>query len=224
MRKLGHGIGILGVAIAAAACGTSGSGTTAPPAVPLQSAAADHARLTQMLLRLDDLGPNWRQDKPSDTPSKCDPEPKDVTITAGSWKSHGVNLSYGTSTEIHSDAIVFASERDAQKTIALYTAPSVMRCLKHQFQKALRNGSVQLRGVHLSRLNRHSVGDQTAGIRITLNLAKGRQPYQYFLDTFFIRQDRAVGMFSYGAAFKPAPSSTEDALADAIAQRGAFSS
>ena len=80
MRRIGQALGILGVALAAAACGSSGSGTVpTQPAAPLQGAAADHMRLDMMRLRLDDLGPNWRRESAalgSSDSSKCDPRPK----------------------------------------------------------------------------------------------------------------------------------------------------
>ena len=147
MRRLGQAIGILGVAIAAAACGARASGTIpSAPAAPLQSAAADHMRLDMMRLRLDDLGPNWRREAPvapsPTTSSKCDPRPSDVKITAGSWKSRGVSYGYGTTAQIHSDAIVFATPADAQKTVAAYMAPSVIRCLTRE----LREGVPRLQG------------------------------------------------------------------------------
>jgi hypothetical protein len=223
VRRIGLAIGILGVAAATAACGSSGGTVPSAPAAPLSSAAADHMRLDMMRLRLDDLGPNWRTDKSSSSHSKCEPHPKNVTITAGSWKSHGVDFANGISTEVHSDAIIFATPADAQKTVAAYTAPSVMRCLEHRFTKAFRTGKdVKLRSVHTSALHRKRVADQFAGFRLTLNLAKDGHRYQYFLDTFFIRQDRAVAEFMYGNAFESPPSGTEDTLANAIAQRGAL--
>jgi len=107
MRRLGQAIGILGVAITAAACGSSGGGTIpSAPATPLQGAAADHMRLDMMRLRLDDLGPNWQRQAPSSeskTSSKCDPRPRDVKITAGNWKSRGVSYGFGTTAQIHSE-------------------------------------------------------------------------------------------------------------------------
>jgi hypothetical protein len=172
--------------------------------------------------RLDDLGPNWQHDKPSSTHSKCDPRPKNVTITAGSWRSHGVDFANGIATEIHSDAIVFATPADAQKTVAAYTSSGVMRCLEQRYHKALRDGDVKLRSVHTSVLHRRQVADQLAGFRLTLNLAKAGHRYQYFLDTFFIRQDRAVAELMYGNPYEPAPSSTEYTPANAVAQRGAL--
>jgi hypothetical protein len=147
-----------------------------------------------------------------------------VRITAGSWKSRGVSYAYGTSTEIHSDAIVFATPDDAEKTVAVYTAPRVVGCLKHAFQRAFRNGkSVDLRRISTSVLHRHRVADDLAAFRLTFKLAKDGRAYKYFLDTFFIRQDRAVAEFIYGQAFQPAPSRAEDLLARTIAQRGALS-
>jgi hypothetical protein len=105
MRRIRQTLGILGVALAAAACGSSGGGTVpTQPAAPLQSAAADHMRLDMMRLRLDDLGPNWRRESEalgSSDSSKCDPRPTDVKITAGSWKSRGVSYGFGTTAQIH---------------------------------------------------------------------------------------------------------------------------
>jgi hypothetical protein len=228
MRRIGQTLGILGVALAAAACGSSGSGTIpTQPAAPLQSAAADHMRLDMMRLRLDDLGPNWRRESAalgaSDS-SKCDPRPKDVKITAGSWKSRGVSYGFGTTAQIHSDAIVFASVADAQKTLAANMKPSVIQCVKRELVKEFRSekSSVKLLGISTSVLHPHPVGDQLSGIRLKLNLAKGKQPFKFFLDAFIVRQDRALAEFSYMNAFRPVPSSTELTLAQAIAQRGAL--
>ncbi len=222
MRRIGLAVGILCVVAAAAACGSSGSGTVPTQSASPSSPAADHMRLQMMRLRLDDLGPNWQYDKSSSTHSKCDPRPENVTITAGSWKSHGVDFANGIATEIHSDAIVFATPTDAQRTVAAYTSSSVMRCLERRYHKALRTGDVKLRSVHTSVLHRRQVADGFAGFRVTLNLAKAGRRYQYFLDTFFIRQDRAVAEFMYGNPYEPASSSTEYTLANAVAQRGAL--
>jgi hypothetical protein len=227
MRRLGQAIGILGVAIAAAACGSSGSGTVpSAPAAPLQSGAADHMRLNMMRLRLDDLGPNWRREAPalqSDETSKCDPHPHGVKITAGSWKSRGVTYAYGTTAQVHSDAIVFASPADAQKTVDAYMAPSVIRCLSRELRKEFRGSkSVKLLGMTTSTLRRHRVADELSGFRVTLNLAKGKHVFKFFVDGFMVRQDRAVAQFSYMNAFQPAPTGTEYTLAEAIAQRGAL--
>jgi hypothetical protein len=225
MRRIGLAVGILGVAAAAAACG-SGSGTVpSEPAAPLTSAAADHVRLDAMRLRLEDLGPNWRREAPSSSTSKCDPHPKDVKITAGSWKSRGVDFGFGTTAQIHSDAIVFASAADAQKTVDANMKASVIRCVKHELTKDFRKHakSVKLLGVSSSILRRHRVGDGLAGIRLTLNLAHGKKQYKFFLDAFLVRQDRALAEFTYMNAFQPAPASTEYGLAETIAQRGALS-
>ena len=226
MRRIGLAVGILGVAAAAAACG-SGSGTVpSQPAAPLTSAAADHVRLDAMRLRLEDLGPNWRHEAPSSDSesSKCDPRPKDVKITAGSWKSRGVDFGFGTTASIHSDAIVFASAADAQKTVDANMSGKVIQCvereLKSQFKKAK---SVKLLGISSSVLHRHPVGDGYSGIRLTMNVAKGKKVYKFFFDAFLVRQDRALAEFTYMNAFQPADSSTEDGLAETIAQRGALS-
>jgi hypothetical protein len=223
MRRLGLTIGLLGVAAAAAACGSSGAGTVpSQPAAPQDQAAVDHMRLKMMRLRLDDLGPNWRRDTPSDSSSKCESHPKNVTITAGQWKSKGVSYANGISTEIHSDAIVFATPEDAQKTVAHYTGASMRACLRREIRKALRHSDVKLRSATTSTLHRGQVADEFAGFRLTLNLEKGEKYYQYFFDTFFIRQDRAVAEFMYGSPYQPAPSGTEITLAKTIAQRGAL--
>jgi hypothetical protein len=225
MRRIGLAVGILGVAAAAAACG-SGSGTApSQPAAPLTSAAADHVRLDAMRLRLEDLGPNWRREAPSSSTSKCDPRPKDVKITAGSWKSRGVDFGFGTTAQIHSDAIVFASAADAQKTVDANMKASVIRCVEHELTKDFRKNakSVKLLGVSSSILRRHQVGDGLSGIRLTLNLAHGKKQYKFFLDAFLVRQDRALAEFTYMNAFQPAPTSTEYGLAETIAQRGALS-
>jgi hypothetical protein len=225
MRRFGQAVGILGVAAAAAACG-SGSGTVpSQPAAPLTSAAADHVRLDAMRLRLEDLGPNWRTEAPSSSSSKCDPHPKDVKITAGSWNSRGVDFGFGTTAQIHSDAIVFASAADAQKTIDANMRASVIQCVKHELTKHFRKsaGSLKLLGVTSSVLRRHQVGDGFSGIRLTLNVAKGKKVYKFFFDAFLVRQDRALAEFTYMNAFQPAPTSTEYGLAKTIAQRGALS-
>jgi hypothetical protein len=224
MRRLGLTLAILGVVAAAAACGSSGSGTVpSQPAAPLSGAQADHERLQMMRLRLDDLGPNWQHDKPSDVSAMCHRHPKDVTVTAGSWKSRGVSYSYTRSIEIHSDAIVFATPADAEKTVAASTSPSVLRCLRREFQKAFRSGNdITLRGVSTRVLHRHAVADELAGFRVTVNLSRFGSGYRYFLDTFVVRQGRAVGEFTYGSALQPAPSSFEATLVRAIAQRGAL--
>ena len=226
MRRIGQTLGILGVALAAAACGSSGGGTIpTQPAAPLQSAAADHMRLDMMRLRLDDLGPNWRRESPADGSSKCDSHPKDVQITAGSWKSRGVYYGFGTTAQVHSDAIIFATAADAQKTLDANMKPSVVRCLKHELVKQFRTdkGSLKLLGISTSVLRRHPVADQLSGIRLTLNLAKGTHPFKFFVDALLVRQGRALAEFSYMNAFHPVPSSTEYTLAQAIAQRGALS-
>jgi len=224
MRRIGLALGILGVLAAATACGSSGSGAVpSQPALP-SSPAADHMRLDMMRLRLDDLGPNWQRQAPSkDTStSKCDKHPKDVTITAGGWKSRGVDYGYGTTAQVHSDAIVFATAADAQKTIAAYMKPSTVTCMKHEVVRQFKNGKVKLLGVSSSVLRRHLVGDQFQGLRLTLNLAKGKSQFKLFIDAFMVRQDRALAEFSYMNAFRPAETSTEYTLAEAIAQRGAL--
>ena len=179
-----------------------------------------------MRLRLDDLGPNWRRESPSlqtDDSSKCDPHPHGVKITAGSWKSRGVSYGYGTTAQVHSDAIILATPADAQKTVDAYMAPSVIRCLSHELRKEFRGSkSVKLLGITTSTLRRHRVGDELSGFRVTLNLAKGKHVFKFFVDGFMIRQDRAVAQFSYMNAFQPAPTATEYTLAEAVAQRGAL--
>jgi hypothetical protein len=225
MRRIGQTLVILGVALAAAACGSSGGGTVpTQPAAPLQSAAADHMRLDMMRLRLDDLGPNWQRQSPSSSTSKCDPRPKDVTITAGSWKSRGVSYGFGTTAQVHSDAIVFATVADAQKTLDANMKPSVVRCVKRELVKQFRSGkgNLKLLGISTSVLRRHRVADQLSGIRLTLNLEKGNHPFKFFVDALIVRQDRALAEFSYMNAFRPVPSGTEYTLAQAIAQRGAL--
>lgn len=224
MRRIGQTLGILGVAIAAAACGSSSGGTVpTQPAAPLTSAAADHARLDMMRLRLEDLGPNWQRQAPSSSSSKCDPHPKDVKITAGSWKSRGVDFGFGTTAQIHSDAIVFATVADAQKTVDANMQASTVQCVKHQLTKQIKDQkSVKLLGISSSVLRRHRVGDGLSAIRLTLNLAKGKHQFKLFLDAFLVRQDRAVAEFTYMNAFQPAPTSTEYTLAETIAQRGAL--
>jgi hypothetical protein len=227
MRRLAQAIGIFGVAIAAAACGSSGSGTIpSAPATPLQGAAADHMRLDMMRLRLDDLGPNWQRQAPSSeskTSSKCDPRPRDVKITAGNWKSRGVSYGFGTTAQVHSDAIVFATPADAQKTVDAYMAPSVIRCVTRELHREFRGSKhVKLLGITSSVLRRHRVADELAGFRVTLNLAKGKRFFKFFIDGFLVRQDRAVAEFSYMNAFQPPSTGTEYTLAQAIAQRGAL--
>ena len=225
MRRLGQALGILGVAAAAAACGSGGSSTVpSQPAAPLTSAAADRMQLDAMRLRLEDLGPNWRREAASSSTSKCDPHPKGVKITAGSWKSRGVDYGFGTTAQIHSDAIVFASAADAQKTVDANMKASVIQCVKHeltqQFRKTAR--SVKLLGITSSVLRRHKVGDGLSGIRLTLNVSKGKKLYKFFVDAFLVRYNRALAEFTYMNAFQPAPTSTEYGLAETIAQRGAL--
>jgi hypothetical protein len=226
MRRLGLAIGILGVTVSAAACGTSGSGTIpSAPAAPLQSAAADHMRLSMMRLRLDDLGPNWRTVRPDrdNESSKCNPRPN-VDITAGSWKSHGVSYAYGTTAAIESDAMVFATTADAQKTVDAFMKPSVVACFKREIKSEFHGKSnIKLRGISTGVLHRHKVGDGLTGFRVTLNLGKDGHPFMFFVDFVLVRQDRAVGEFSYMNAFQPASTGTEYTLAEAIAQRGALS-
>ena len=226
MRRIGMALGILGVVAAAAACGSSGSGTVPTQSASPSSPAADHMRLDMMRLRLDDLGPNWQRQAPSkDTStSKCDQHPKGVTITAGGWKSRGVSYGYGTTAQVHSDAIVFATAADAQKTIAAYMKPSTVTCMKHELVSQFKDEKkVKLLGVSTSILRRHLVGDQFQGVRLTLNLAKGKAQFKFFIDAFMVRQDRALAEFSYMNAFRPAATGTEYTLAEAIAQRGALS-
>ena len=227
MRRLGQVLGIFGVAIAAAACGSSGGGTVpSAPGAPLQGAAADHMRLDMMRLRLDDLGPNWRREAPSSQSSdssKCDPHPHGVKITAGSWKSRGVSYAYGTTAQVHSDAIVVATPADALKTVDAYMAPSVIRCITHELRHEFhRSKDLTLLGITTSVLRRHRVADELSGFRVTLNLAKGKRFFKFFIDGFMVRQDRAVAQFTYMNAFQPAQTGTEYTLAEAIAQRGAL--
>jgi hypothetical protein len=183
-------------------------------------------RLNMMRLRLDDLGPNWQRQAPSSeskTSSKCDPRPSDVKITAGNWKSRGVSYGFGTTAQVHSDAIVFATPADAQKTVDAYMAPSVMRCLTRELHREFRGSrDVKLLGITSSVLRRHRVADELAGFRVTLNLAKGKRFFKFFIDGFMVRQDRAVAEFSYMNAFQPPATGTEYTLAEAIAQRGAL--
>lgn len=224
MRRPGLVVGILGVAAAAAACG-SGSGTVpSQPAAPLTSAAADRVQLDAMRLRLEDLGPNWQREAPSSSTSKCDPRPKDVKITAGSWKSRGVDFGFGTTGQIHSDAIVFASAADAQKTVAANMKSSVIHCVERELTKQFRKTAktVKLLGISSSVLRRHQVGDGLSAIRLTLNLAKGKTKFRFFVDAFLIRENRALAEFTYMNAFQPAPTSTEYGLAETIVQRGAI--
>ena len=81
---------------------------------------------------------------------------------------------------------------------------------------------MKLLGISTSVLRRHRVGDQLPGFRLTLNLAKGKRPFKFFIDGFMVRQDRALAEFSYMNAFQPAATGTEYTLAEAIAQRGAL--
>ena len=224
MRRLGQAVGILGVAVAAAACGSGGSGTIpSQPAAPLSSKAADRVQLDAMRLRLEDLGPNWRREAASSSSSKCDPHPKDVQITAGNWKSRGVDFGFGTTGQIHSDAIVFASAADAEKTVAANMQASTVRCVKHELTKQFNHEkSVKLLGISSSVLRRHQVGDGLSAIRLTLNLAKGKTKFKFFVDAFLIRENRALAEFTYMNAFQPAETSTEYTLARTIAQRGAI--
>jgi hypothetical protein len=224
MRRLGQVLGIFGVAIAAAACGSSGGGTVpSAPAGPVSSAAADHMRLDMMRLRLDDLGPNWRHLAPSSPSEKCDPHPKDVQITAGSWKSRGVDFGYGTTAQIHSDAIVFASAADAQKTVDANMKASTIQCVKHELSKQFKGSKhIKLLGISTSVLRRHKVADGMSGIRLTLNLAEAKEKYKFFVDAFLVQEDRALAEFTYMNAFRPAQTSTEYTLAETIAQRGAL--
>lgn len=223
MRRLGQAIGILGVVAAAAACGSSGSGTIPSQSTALTGAAADHTRLDAMRLRLDDLGPNWRRLAPSKSTSKCDPHPKDAKISAGNWNSRGVDFGFGTTAQIHSDAIVFASAADAQKTVDANMQASTIQCVKRELTKQFKDEkSVKLLGISTSVLRRHRVADGLSGIRLTLNLAKGKTKFRFFLDAFLVRQDRALAEFTYMNAFRPAHTSTEYSLAEAIAQRGAL--
>ena len=223
MRRLGLAFGILGVAAAAAACGGGSSNVPSAPAAPLSSAEADHMRLDMMRLRLDDLGPNWRRLAPSSSSEKCDPHPKGVEITAGSWRSRGVDFGYGTTAQIHSDAIVFSSAADAQKTVAANMKASTITCLKREITKQFNDEKhVKLLGISTSVLRRHKVADGLSGIRLTLNMAKGEQRYRFFVDAFLVQEDRALAEFTYMNAFRPAETSTEDTLAQTIAQRGAL--
>jgi hypothetical protein len=134
-------------------------------------------------------------------------------------------LRLGTTAQVHSDAIVFATVADAQKTLDANMQPSVVRCVKRELVKQFRsaNRGVTLLGISTSVLHRHRVGDELAGIRLTLNLAKGKHPFKFFVDALLVRQDRALAEFSYMNAFEPVSSSTEYTLAEAIAQRGALS-
>lgn len=226
MRRLGQILGILGVAIAAAACGASGGGTVpSQPASPLQGAAADHMRLDMMRLRLDDLGPNWRHQPPAaHQPNPCEPHPRNVEITAGNWKSRGVSFAFGTTAAIDSDAMVFATPADAQKTVAAYMDPSVTRCLERRVKKEFKDEKeVKLLGVSTSVLRRHKVADGLSGFRMVLNVDKGNRIYKLFIDYLMVRQDRALSEFSYSNWFSPVPISTEYTLANAVAQRGALS-
>jgi hypothetical protein len=225
MRRIGLALGILGMAAAAAACGSGSANVPSAPAAPLSSAAADHMRLDMMRLRLDDLGPNWRREAPSlsSSGSKCDPHPKDVQITAGSWKSRGVDFGFGTTAQVHSDAIVFASADDVQKVVDANLRPGVIRCVKREFTKQLRHEKhIKLLGISTTMLRRHKVADGLSAIRLTLNLAEGKKQFKFFVDAFLVQQDRALAEFTYMNAFRPAQTSTEYTLADAIAQRGAL--
>jgi hypothetical protein len=223
--RIGQALAFLGIVATAAACGSGSANVPSAPAAPLTGAAADHQRLDMMRLRLDDLGPNWRRQAPSlsSTSSKCDPRPKDVTITAGSWKSRGVDFGFGTTAQIHSDAIVFASPADVQKVVAANMSPGVIRCVKRQFTKQLRDEKeIRLLGISTTVLKRHRVADGLSAIRLTLNLAKGRRQFKFFVDAFLVQQDRALAEFIYMNAFRPAQTTTEYTLAEAIAQRGAL--
>jgi hypothetical protein len=225
MRRFGLALGILGVAAAAAACGSGSANVPSAPAQPLSGAAADHQRLDMMRLRLDDLGPNWRREAPSlsGSGSKCDPHPKDVTISAGSWKSRGVDFGFGTTAQVHSDAIVFASADDAQKVVAANMSAGVIKCVKRAFTKQLKGEkSFKLLGISTTVLRRHKVADGLSAIRLTLNLAKGKKQFKFFVDAFLVQQDRALAEFTYMNAFRPASTATEYTLAEAIAQRGAL--
>jgi len=120
-------------------------------------------------------------------------------------------------------AIVFATAADAQKTIAAYMKPSTVSCMKHELVTQFKDEKkVKLLGVSTSVLRRHLVGDQFRGVRLTLNLAKGKAQFKFFIDAFMVRQDRALAEFSYMNAFRPAATGTEYTLAEAIAQRGAL--
>ena len=223
MRRLGVAVGILGVAAAAAACGGGSSNVPSQPAAPLTSKAADRIQLDAMRLRLEDLGPNWRREAASSSTSKCDPHPKDVQITAGSWKSRGVDFGFGTTAQIHSDAIVFASAADAEKTVTANMQASTIQCVKRELTKQFKGEkSVKLLGISTSVLRRHKVADGLSAVRLTLNLAKGKAKFKFFVDAFLIRQHRALAEFTYMNAFRPAETSTEDTLAQTIAQRGAI--
>jgi hypothetical protein len=225
MRRLGQAIGILAATLAATACGSSGGGTVpSEPAAPLTGAAADHVRMTMMRLRLDDLGPNWRAISPrANQPATCEPNPKDVDITAGNWNNRGVAFAFGTTAQVESDAMVFATAADAQKTVDAFMQPKVLRCLKREVENHFhpKNG-VKLLGMTNSRLRPQQVADGLSGFRLVLNLGKGNRLYKFFVDFLIVRQDRALGQFSYMNAFEPAPISTEYTLAQAIAQRGAL--
>ena len=223
MRRRVH-VGLtIGVMALAAACGGGGAGTFPSTEHQLTAAEADHARMVSMRIRLDDLGPNWRRvASRSKAPAKCEPHPAGVHITAGGWKNPGVAFANGSLASVESDAIVFATPADAQSVLDDYTRPATVRCLERQVRQQFhpRHG-VSLLGISTRMLERRPVADAFDGYRLTANMSKGKRIYQVYADVFLVRQDRALAAFTYVNAFTPAPANQENALARAVADRGA---
>jgi hypothetical protein len=100
---------------------------------------------------------------------------------------------------------------------------STIKCVKRELAKQFQGSKrVKLLGISTSVLRRHKVADGLSGIRLTLNMAKGKEQYKFFVDAFLVQEDRALAEFTYMNAFRPAETSTEDTLAQTIAQRGAL--
>src|SRR5204862_7448086 len=124
--------------------------------------------------RLADLGPTWRRQAPSSQSpdsSQCDPHPPGVKITAGSWKSRGVSYAYGTTAQVHPDAIVVATPADALKTVDGYMAPSVIRRITPALRPELRPSTEPSRhGTTPGVPPRHRAADERPGCPLTRHL------------------------------------------------------
>jgi hypothetical protein len=224
MWRYGKAATTMGVLFLAAACGGHGAGTVPSTSHPLTGAAADHSRMVDMRVRLDDLGPNWRQVEPRPhQPATCEPDPKNVSITAGSWTNRGVAFMYGSRASIESDALVFATPKDAETALAAFMQRSNIRCLEREMKAEFKpRHGLRLLGLTDRLLARRGVGDAFDGYRVTMNLARGKRIYQIYADVLVMRQDRAIAAFTYANAYEPAPETAELSIAQALANRGAL--
>jgi hypothetical protein len=214
-----------------AGCGGE-SGATHPFARPVTAIdPADQARAEAMLITSADLPVAWNGE-----PHVADHD-RNATCVDGTGMTE-IGNAYSdefartdASYDIHAQnqAIVFASEDQARTWLEGVRDDAVPACVKRNFTKAQKEDpdpGVEINVTSAGTLRVADVGDESFGIRLTVDVTQAGRTTPVYLDYVFVRVGDAVSVLSLINAREPfdqteqrSQSPTTADLADVIANR-----